>query len=73
MRVSERLYREGQWKAVSPRGLIHKYREHIRYRNRNIWQNVIDIFPKMSKICIAFHLHYFLCRIYMDCKSIGLD
>ncbi|MCR5674516.1 MAG: glycosyltransferase family 4 protein [Lachnospiraceae bacterium] len=32
VRVSERLYREGQWKAVSPRGLVHKYREHIRYR-----------------------------------------
>lgn len=33
IRVSERLYREGQWKAVSPRGLIHKYREHTRYRS----------------------------------------
>lgn len=33
IRISERLYREGQWKAVSPRGLMHKYQEHIRYRN----------------------------------------
>lgn len=33
IRVSERLYREGQWKAVSPRGLIHKFKEHTRYRN----------------------------------------
>ncbi len=32
IRISERLYREGQWKAVSPRGLLHKYKEHIRYR-----------------------------------------
>lgn len=37
IRVSERLYREGQWKAVSPRGLIHKYREHTRYRNRQAY------------------------------------
>lgn len=36
LRVSERLYREGQWKAVSPRGLAAKYREHIRYRGENI-------------------------------------
>ncbi|MCI8359502.1 MAG: glycosyltransferase [Lachnospiraceae bacterium] len=36
-RVSERLYREGQWKAVSPRGLVAKYREHIRYRNQNVY------------------------------------
>lgn len=33
IRISERLYREGQWKAVSPKGLLHKYKEHIRYRN----------------------------------------
>ncbi|GFI45249.1 D-inositol 3-phosphate glycosyltransferase [Lachnospiraceae bacterium] len=33
LRVSERLYREGQWRAVSPRGLYHKYLEHTRYRN----------------------------------------
>ena len=36
MRVSERIYREGQWKAVSPRGLTAKYREHIQYRRRNV-------------------------------------
>lgn len=36
IRVSERLYREGQWKAVSPRGLAAKYREHIRYRRENV-------------------------------------
>ncbi len=36
MRVSERLYREGQWKAVSPRGLMAKYREHIKYRKENV-------------------------------------
>lgn len=36
LRVSERLYREGQWKVVSPRGLLAKYREHIRYRRQNV-------------------------------------
>ena len=36
-RVSERIYREGQWKAISPKGLVHKYREHIRFRNQNCW------------------------------------
>lgn len=35
-RVSERLYREGQWKMISPRGLAAKYREHIRYRRQNV-------------------------------------
>lgn len=36
LRVSERLYREGQWKAVSPRGLVAKYHEHIRYRKQDV-------------------------------------
>lgn len=36
MRVSERLYREGQWKAVTPRGLWAKYQEHIKYRRENV-------------------------------------
>lgn len=37
IRISERIYREGQWKAISPRGLIAKYKEHIRYRNKNVY------------------------------------
>lgn len=37
IRYSERLYREGQWKAVSPRGLIKKYHDHTRYRNADVY------------------------------------
>lgn len=37
IRMSERLYREGQWKAVSPRGLMRKYREHTKYRKGNVY------------------------------------
>ncbi len=37
IRISERLYREGQWKAVSPKGLLHKYKEHTRYRNSPVY------------------------------------
>lgn len=36
-RVSERLYREGQWKAVSPRGLLAKYKEHLKFRKGNVY------------------------------------
>lgn len=32
IRISERLYKTGQWKAVSPRGLRKKYIDHTRYR-----------------------------------------
>jgi len=37
LRISERIYREGQWKFLSPRGLIAKYKEHIRYRNKPVY------------------------------------
>ena len=36
-RVSERIYREGQWKFISPKGLKKKYREHIRYRKMPVY------------------------------------
>lgn len=36
LRVSERPYKEGQWKAISPRGLMAKYQEHIKYRKQNV-------------------------------------
>lgn len=31
IRISERLYKEGQWKCVSPRGLLKKYKDHTRH------------------------------------------
>lgn len=37
IRYSERLYKEGQWKAVSPRGLLKKYHDHTRYRSAPVW------------------------------------
>ncbi len=37
IRISERLYREGQWKAVSLRGLIRKYKDHTRYRKGKVY------------------------------------
>lgn len=37
IRCSERLYRTGQWKAVSPRGLKKKYHDHTRYRRSPVY------------------------------------
>lgn len=37
VRLSERLYREGQWKAISPRGLIRKFNDHTKYRKKNVY------------------------------------
>ena len=37
IRYSERLYKTGQWKAVSPRGLRKKYYDHTRYRKAPVY------------------------------------
>ncbi|MBE5851378.1 MAG: glycosyltransferase [Lachnospiraceae bacterium] len=37
IRYSERLYKTGQWKAVSPRGLKKKYEDHTKYRNAQVY------------------------------------
>lgn len=37
VRLSERIYKSGQWKAVSPRGLRKKYIDHTRYRKKNVY------------------------------------
>jgi glycosyltransferase involved in cell wall biosynthesis len=37
MRYHERLYKTGQWKMITPRGLIRKYQDHIRYRKKPVY------------------------------------
>lgn len=37
IRYSERIYKEGQWKAISPRGLRQKYLDHTRYRRDEVY------------------------------------
>ncbi|MBR3683448.1 MAG: glycosyltransferase family 4 protein [Lachnospiraceae bacterium] len=34
---SERIYKEGQWKFISPRGLVRKYKDYIKYRDKNVF------------------------------------
>ena len=60
-RVSERLYREGQWKWISPRGLRKKYIDHTRYRKAPVYLfcngayvpsdfNIIRAYPKKKYV-----------------------
>lgn len=37
IRYSERLYKTGQWKAVSPRGLKKKFHDHTKYRKSPVY------------------------------------
>lgn len=37
IRASERLYREGQWKSISPRGRKKKYEDHTQYADAQVY------------------------------------
>ncbi len=37
LRMTERVYRSGQWKFVTPRGLIKKNRDHTRYNKLPVY------------------------------------
>lgn len=37
IRASERLYREGQWKSISPRGRKKKYEDHTKYADSPVY------------------------------------
>lgn len=61
IRMSERIYKGGQWKAVSPRGLVAKYKTHTKFRRDDIYMlcygayvpsdfNIVKAYPdKMLK------------------------
>lgn len=37
VRLSERIYKSGQWKAISPAGLKKKYTDHTQYRKKEVY------------------------------------
>lgn len=37
VRLSERIYKSGQWKMISPRGLIQKYKDHTCHRKDPVY------------------------------------
>ncbi len=37
IRYAERFYKDGRYKAVSPRGLMKKYKDHTKYRNAPVY------------------------------------
>lgn len=51
IRYSERIYKEGQWKAISPRGLIRKYQDHVRYR-----KDLVYLLCAGAYVASDFHL-----------------
>lgn len=56
IRYSERLYKEGQWKAISPRGLRRKFLDHTRYCLRPVYMLCAGAYvPSDFHIVRAYH------------------
>ncbi len=36
-RYSERVYKDGQWKCITPRGLLKKYQDHTAFRKKPVY------------------------------------
>lgn len=54
-RYSERIYRNGMWRALSPRGLWEKYRNHIKYRRYPVYMLCVGGYvPAEFKILGAY-------------------
>ncbi|MCR5754171.1 MAG: glycosyltransferase family 4 protein [Acetatifactor sp.] len=79
VRYSERLYKDGQWKAISPRGLYRKYQDHTRYRHSNVYLlcsgayvpsdfHIVRAYP-----CKMYAWGYFPETKYMDIDKLMSD
>ncbi len=74
IRYSERLYKEGQWKAVSPRGLRKKYQDHTRYRKAPVYLLCAGAFVASDfHIVRAYPDKMFRWGYFPECKEYDLD
>lgn len=46
IRYSERVYKEGRWKFISPRGLKTKYNDHTKYKKQDLFLLCAGAFVK---------------------------
>lgn len=74
LRYSERLYKTGQWKAVSPRGLRKKYRDHTRYRMAPVYLLCAGAYVASDfHIIRAYPQKMFKWGYFPACKEYDLD
>lgn len=74
IRYSERLYKEGQWKAISPRGLRKKYLDHTRYRKAPVYLLCAGAFVASDfHIVRAYPDKMFRWGYFPECKEYDLD
>ncbi len=74
IRYSERLYKEGQWKAISPRGLRKKYKDHTQYKKAPVYLLCSGAFVASDfRIVRAYPDKMFKWGYFPECKEYDLD
>lgn len=74
IRYSERLYKEGQWKAISPRGLRKKYTDHTKYRKAPVYLLCAGAFVASDfHIVRSYPDKMFRWGYFPECKEYDVD
>lgn len=74
IRYSERLYKEGQWKAITPRGLRKKYLDHTRYRKSPVYLLCAGAFVASDfHIVRAYPDKMFRWGYFPECKEYDVE
>lgn len=74
IRCSERLYKTGQWKAVSPRGLRKKYHDHTRHRKAPVYLLCAGAYvPSDFSIVRAYPKKMYCWGYFPETKRYDLD
>lgn len=74
IRYSERLYKTGQWKAISPRGLRKKYFDHTRYRKAPVYLLCAGAYVASDfHIVRAYPDKMFKWGYFPECKEYDVD
>lgn len=74
IRYSERLYKTGQWKAVSPRGLLKKFHDHTKYRKRPVYLLCAGAYvPSDFHIVRAYPRKMFCWGYFPETKQYDVD
>lgn len=74
IRYSERMYKTGQWKAISPRGLLKKYKDHTRYRKDDVYMLCAGAYvPSDFHIVHAYPNKMFKLGYFPETKHYDVD
>lgn len=74
IRCSERIYREGQWRAVSPRGLKQKYHDHTRHHKKPVYLLCAGAYvPSDFHIIRAYKEKMFRWGYFPECRKYEIE